>query len=317
MTSLSDLALHALCAVTLPADAERAANRCERDAKTAPPDSAAAGGHALAAQLLRELSQTVSPKPLGVRVTYLGAPVRVEGTKLAAAGALHAPAERETQGEAAARLFYDALAAGALIAPQRVRLECYGDDVLRGGFILAAYSGHSPARGVTCGWRAAENIAGRSVEDALEFMAGELNAALGIRSGGRPPARVAVAARRASVRGAIRMLLDSDPRFVLADEVTRAADIARLADGNLDAVVIEIGWAANGYTLRDLDVLTQTVPGTPVVLLAGPAGPTPDAARAFPAEYVKGADPADVLAALERTATPTSDAATGAPAPTA
>ena len=92
-------------------------------------------------------------------------------------------------GEIAARLFYDALAAGAIIAPAGVRLECYADDDERGsGVILAAFpeSTDHPV-GLTTGWREAHNISAHVgqhpcdptlVGAAVKFFAHELNTAL-------------------------------------------------------------------------------------------------------------------------------------------
>lgn len=93
-------------------------------------------------------------------------------------------------GEVAASLFKQAVAARALVMPDELRAECYGDnDAQGGGFIIAVYPTNGAA-GVTCGWRDVENIvcpAGdsrpdndrRLVKEALQFMAGEMNAALG------------------------------------------------------------------------------------------------------------------------------------------
>ncbi|HMH46962.1 MAG TPA: hypothetical protein VK538_04540 [Solirubrobacteraceae bacterium] len=100
----------------------------------------------------------------------------------------------EYHGEAAARLFDQAITACALVIPSGLRAECYSDDDSDGGgFILAVYP-TSGSQGVTCGWRDVKNIAclqgdarpeddRRLVKEALEFMASELNAALGVRRG--------------------------------------------------------------------------------------------------------------------------------------
>ncbi len=93
-------------------------------------------------------------------------------------------------GAIAANLFTDAVAKGALVAPEGVRIECYGDDdQLGGGFVLIAFpEDPHTTRGVTAGWRDATNIAAAQGEDphdrklvlaALEFFASELNHALG------------------------------------------------------------------------------------------------------------------------------------------
>jgi hypothetical protein len=97
-------------------------------------------------------------------------------------------------GEIAARLFEQAKEACALVIPKGLRAECYGDDDIDGGgFVLVVYPAHGSA-GVTCGWRDVENIVcpegdarpdndRRLVKEALEFMASEMNAALGLHRG--------------------------------------------------------------------------------------------------------------------------------------
>jgi hypothetical protein len=135
-----------------------------------------------------------------ITVSYSGAPVTVNARRsnremwvpnLGRNDQLQAD---ECPGEVASRLFEQAKAARALVIPDELRAECYADDDAQGGgFILAVY----PMRGlmgVTCGWRDVENIVcpegdprpdnnRRLVREALQFMAGEMNAALGIRRG--------------------------------------------------------------------------------------------------------------------------------------
>ncbi len=94
-------------------------------------------------------------------------------------------------GEVAARLFQQAIQAGALVIPEELRAECYADDDdAGGGFILAVYP-KSGTAGVTCGWRDVENIVrpwGDTrpdnyrglVKEAPKFIASEINTALGI-----------------------------------------------------------------------------------------------------------------------------------------
>ncbi|HEY5287444.1 MAG TPA: hypothetical protein VIJ50_10100 [Solirubrobacteraceae bacterium] len=96
----------------------------------------------------------------------------------------------ELPGSVAAELFVAAESLNALVVPDGLVIECYGDDDENGGgFILAAYPGVDHRAGVTCGWRDAENLARSSdddradndptvVRDALNFMAAEINAAL-------------------------------------------------------------------------------------------------------------------------------------------
>jgi hypothetical protein len=98
-------------------------------------------------------------------------------------------------GNVAALLFEQAKEARALAIPDGLRAECYGDDDIDGGgFVLAVYPASGPGAGVTCGWRDVENIVcpegdprpdndRRLVKEALEFMASEMNAALGIQRG--------------------------------------------------------------------------------------------------------------------------------------
>jgi hypothetical protein len=94
-------------------------------------------------------------------------------------------------GEVAAHLFEQAIQARTLVIPDDLRVECYADDdKAGGGFILAVYPRRGTV-GITCGWRDVENIIcpqgdprpdndRRLVKDALQFMAGEINAALGV-----------------------------------------------------------------------------------------------------------------------------------------
>jgi hypothetical protein len=95
--------------------------------------------------------------------------------------------------EVAASLFEQAKTARALVIPDELRAECYSDDDAQGGgFILAVYPTNGTA-GVTCGWRDVENIVcpecdtrpdndRRLVKEALQFMAAEMNAALGVQN---------------------------------------------------------------------------------------------------------------------------------------
>ncbi|MGH2843853.1 MAG: hypothetical protein ACRDKL_09745 [Solirubrobacteraceae bacterium] len=130
-------------------------------------------------------------------ISYRGAPVKVDGRRITREmcvpnlGRNDPHLADEHPGEAAARLFEQASAARALLVPDELRAECYGDDDSDGGgFILAVYPTHG-AQGVTCGWRDVENIVCLGgderadndrglVKEALEFMAAEMNAALGI-----------------------------------------------------------------------------------------------------------------------------------------
>jgi hypothetical protein len=135
-----------------------------------------------------------------ITINYSGPPVKVDGRRinremwvpnLGRNDPLHAD---PCPGEVAASLFEQAKAARALVIPDELRAECYGDnDSDGGGFILAVYS-TSSAEGVTCGWRDVENIVcpegdprpdndRRLIKEALQFMAAEMNAALGIRRG--------------------------------------------------------------------------------------------------------------------------------------
>lgn len=142
------------------------------------------------------MSTSTSP----ITVSYSGTPVKVDGRRITREmfvpnlGRNDPLQADESPGEVAAALFEQAIAARALVIPSELCAECYGDsDANGGGFILAVYPSWS-AGGVTRGWRDVENIVcpegdprpdndRRLVKEALQFMAGELNAALGIRSG--------------------------------------------------------------------------------------------------------------------------------------
>lgn len=135
---------------------------------------------------------TASP----IAITYSGPPVKVNGRRITREMFVpnfgrNDPLQADAcPGEAAASLFEQAKAARALVIPDELRAECYGDDDAQGGgFILAIYP--TSGAGVTCGWRDVENIVcaegdprpdndRRLVKEALEFMAAEMNAALGI-----------------------------------------------------------------------------------------------------------------------------------------
>jgi hypothetical protein len=93
-------------------------------------------------------------------------------------------------GKVTAELFEKAQSVGALIIPDGLLIDCYGDDDEDGGgFILVAYPATDRRAGVTCGWRDIDNLARRSederadndptvVQEALGFIAAELNTAL-------------------------------------------------------------------------------------------------------------------------------------------
>jgi hypothetical protein len=139
---------------------------------------------------------TTSASPIAIG--YDGASVKVDGRRITRDMSVpdlgrDDPIQADARpGEAAARLFEQAATARALVIPEGLRAECYGDDDSDGGgFILAVYP-TCGSQGVTCGWRDVKNIVRlqrdarpdddrRLVKEALEFMAGELNAALGIR----------------------------------------------------------------------------------------------------------------------------------------
>lgn len=96
-------------------------------------------------------------------------------------------------GRVGATLFQAAESAKALVIPNDLAVECYGDDDEDGGgIILEIYPAEDRRVGLTCGWRDAGNLARRAgddrddndplvVKEALEFMAGEINSALRAR----------------------------------------------------------------------------------------------------------------------------------------
>jgi hypothetical protein len=135
-----------------------------------------------------------------INISYGGPPVKVDGRRITREMYVpnlgrNDPLEAEDcPGNVAAALFEQAKTARALVIPEGLRAECCGDnDADGGGFILAAYPTHGSA-GATCGWRDVENIVCAEgdprpdndrglVKEALQFMASELNAALGIHAG--------------------------------------------------------------------------------------------------------------------------------------
>lgn len=136
-----------------------------------------------------------------ITISYGGAPVKVNGRRITREMWVpnlgrDDPLQADPDpGEVAVRLFDQAVAARALVLPSELRAECYGDnDANGGGFILAVYSTRGSAGGVTCGWRDVGNIVcpegdlrpdndRRLVKEALEFMAAEMNTALGLQRG--------------------------------------------------------------------------------------------------------------------------------------
>ncbi len=129
-------------------------------------------------------------------IIYTGDPVRVDPEQITEEmfvpnvghdGALYAD---DLQGQVAAGLFNLAESQGALVIPDGLVVDCYGDDDRDGGgFVLVAYPAGDRRAGVTCGWRDVTNLAREREDDrddndanvvrgALEFMAGEINAAL-------------------------------------------------------------------------------------------------------------------------------------------
>ena len=135
-----------------------------------------------------------------INISYGGPPVKVDGRRITREMYVpnlgrNDPLEADDcPGNVAAALFEQAKTARALVIPEGLRAECCGDnDADGGGFILAAYPTHGSS-GATCGWRDVENIVCAEgdprpdndrglVKEALQFMASELNAALGIHAG--------------------------------------------------------------------------------------------------------------------------------------
>jgi hypothetical protein len=135
-----------------------------------------------------------------IAINYSGLPVKVNGRRINREMWVpnlgrNDPLQADPcPGEVAASLFEQAKTVRALVVPDELRAECYGDDDAQGGgFTLAVYPA-SGAAGVTCGWRDVENIVcpegdprpdndRRLVKEALQFMASEMNAALGIQRG--------------------------------------------------------------------------------------------------------------------------------------
>jgi hypothetical protein len=131
-----------------------------------------------------------------IKITYTGDPMRVDPDRITDEMfvpnlGFNDPRHADDRpGEVAARLFIAAEGSGALVIPDGVALDCYGDhDDDGGGFMLVAYPRGERGAGVTCGWRDVRNIVrldGDTREDndpevvkhALSFMAAEINVAL-------------------------------------------------------------------------------------------------------------------------------------------
>lgn len=132
-----------------------------------------------------------------ITISYSGAPVKVDGRRITREmwvpnlGRNDPLQADESPGEVAAALFEQAIAARALVIPSELHAECHGDSDADGGGFSLTISPTCGGVGVTCGWRDVENIMcpegdprpdndRRLVKEALQFMASELNAALGI-----------------------------------------------------------------------------------------------------------------------------------------
>jgi hypothetical protein len=280
MDTPTETALDALARATAPYAAERAAAQCAARADTGEHDEVVAARYSAAAARLRELAAGVARSPHALTIAYSGVPVRVDSAKIDPDKLVVPDHLQPEAGADAARLFTDALEAKALVAPPDVTIECYGDDAIDGGgFVLVAYVGGARGRGVTCGWREAKNISGENVQSALEFMAAELNAALGVH---RPPAgelltHVAIAARQPLVRAALRQIVEADPGMVV--EVASGVPVTEIANVTgkfIDVLVVEAGPHDQGYTIAELDVIAEIFARTPLVVIPVPGGPTAD-----------------------------------------
>jgi hypothetical protein len=179
MDDTTDLALRALAAATSPADTDAAAAICERAADEQQHAPYSAQDRREAAALLRRLSATIERPPRGLRFSYGGPPVRLDASLVDEDSFSPIDKLEPEAGHASATLFNAALAAGAVIAPAGITVECVGDDdTIGGGVVLIAnQDGHT--QGVTCGHRDVANIDGLTPVKALEYMVDELNAALG------------------------------------------------------------------------------------------------------------------------------------------
>jgi hypothetical protein len=256
MENATETALHALASATTAQDAECGAAQCDE-----------------AAALLRQLAQRAPRPPRALTINYTGDPVRLDPTKIDPHKHVVPDNIEEDCGEQAARLFMDALEAGAIVAPDGIKLECYGDDdTIGGGIVLVAFSPGGHRRGVTCGWREVRNIFGDSPEDALEFMVAELNTALGVPPPRPKRARVSIAAKRPLVRAGLCQIVDRDARSIIAGELK--PDDATLREEDLDLLIVEVGSRRSTYTVEDLEVFAKTFPHTPILVISAAGAPT-------------------------------------------
>lgn len=130
-------------------------------------------------------------------ITYTGEPFRLDETKIGELDAYVPAWDDEFPGRACATLFDEALE-DAIICPDGMTAECYGDDDDGGsGMTFAVYpipegcNFRGGSTGITKGWRDADNVWRRrdderecddpeAVAEALRFFVGELNAILGV-----------------------------------------------------------------------------------------------------------------------------------------
>jgi len=178
MTNSTEFALIELAAHAAPSEIRRAADACEHTGEQEAAGGAPVTGQDYAEAAVRLRALAVERDPSGITTAYDGEPVRVDESKITDQFAVPCP-DDETPGRGAAALFQLAVEKGALIAPDGIDIECYGDDDSDGGgFTLAAFNASDKRRGVTAGWRDLANIAGTDIVDALAFFACELNTAL-------------------------------------------------------------------------------------------------------------------------------------------
>jgi hypothetical protein len=131
-----------------------------------------------------------------ITIVYAGEPVEVARERIT--GDMFVPNLGEDgfcddqPGSSAASLFREAASKGALVVPDELTVECHArDDFHFSGFLLVIRPEPEAAFGITSSWCDVETIARARgdhradndptvIREALDFMAREINAALGV-----------------------------------------------------------------------------------------------------------------------------------------
>ncbi len=125
-----------------------------------------------------------------LQITYTGEPVRVNPKRITEKMSVPDLGWSDTRpGNEAVTLFTEAEAAGALVVPKGITIDCYSRDTDEAhDFMLVAYPAGGRGAGITDGWFDVELLTERDgtrshndravVREALEVMAAKIDATL-------------------------------------------------------------------------------------------------------------------------------------------